>query len=176
MTYINVIDFCIIRYMLVLNQCIWHALSFGEWLTVMATHTIFSQGSTEWLVNWLHLRICLLVYDNGSCRTNYSDKLFNWVIGHWFPCDVQFQRKGTIICLVTNYRRALQNTWQGMMSGPHRPKPFPSPKDSCPCNPLARHMTVFVSRNLGYNLHAWYENYNLYPLGYDVIRRLTTSF
>ena len=53
-----------------------HALSFSEWLTVMATHAIFGKGLEEWSVNRLHLRICLLAHDGGLPRTNYNGKVF----------------------------------------------------------------------------------------------------
>ena len=53
-----------------------HALSFGEWLTVMATHTLFGKG-----LAWLHLRICPLFHDGGSCRTNYIIKVLSVFIG-----------------------------------------------------------------------------------------------
>ena len=54
-----------------------HTLLFSEWLTVMATHALFSKSLMEESVNWLQLRIYTLAYDSGLHSTNHYGKVFN---------------------------------------------------------------------------------------------------
>ena len=158
-----------------------HTLSFGEWLTPTATHTIFSKGSVEWLVNCLHLRICLLACDSGSCRTNYNGKVFNTFVGTLSALQHTVSNKTNSYITCNKLSKGSPGHlagWQVVLKGCwlHRPRPFPSPTNSCPSNPLARSTAVLASRSQGCNLCTRHENHNLYPSGYDIIRKLTISF
>ena len=87
-----------IRFLSVFYIC--HALLFDEWLTVMATHIIFGKDSVEHSFKNLPF---------GSwCRTDY--KFFNGLIGTLDASRSMVSKKSNSH-LVTNYPRALQNTW-----------------------------------------------------------------